>query len=284
MAKSKPKQRKPGALSDSERAYLAANRDSMTVEEMAEALGRNVRTVEKNLLVGKAVAPPGERVEMDVTLKELRRSALYRGVKAEMTDDEVVYFEEQYCRYHRQFREDLTHSEVGSIAKAIRYEVLMHRLGRQAKSFIERAEQTRKMLKAIVAKHASAAEVTKEDRDRAFSLELQADELMKRSAATTSEFVKLESEHDRLMESLRATRKQRVDKSDVGTRDYLSLIRQLTKDDEREREARELEFMRRSISKEVERLSAPFEFPGGASSPLITPETVASKDDDAGQP
>lgn len=263
----------------------------MTTDEIARALNRNVETVKRwmadNVVPGK---PPVTRKEKQQVAKvvirqELRESISWKKLKDEFTDDEIAYFEQEYVALAQQFRDDVLATDEQQIRKAITLDILMRRNMKARKKLlgdIERLdawqERTAKEYKAVKASLAEADRQTREE--FLLNLETQLQSLRAAEQSKTKEFSDLDTRHQRLMEALKATREQRINKVESGKANFIEILRELADEERREIAGRQIAMMGRVTQKEEGRLSSPHKYDDGNEDlPILSAETITKLDE-----
>jgi hypothetical protein len=115
------------------------------------------------------------------------------------------------------------------------------------------------------------------DADKAFalSLETQLQVARKQEQDRTNEYVKLQERLDKLMESLKATRDQRVKQIESSKVSFVEVIKVLNRRDVQEREGRQNELLRMASEVEYERLGRPHRYEDNQEdSPILSADTV----------
>jgi hypothetical protein len=276
-----PKQpTKSGRLSNAEVAFIEANAGRMTPQDIAGKLNRSVNVVLKAMSAKPATPRPPEPETQSSIRLGLKQSAAWKQLVAEFEKDELAYFEEQYVALMDQFSEDkVLPTEENQVFKVIKLDLLKHRNAvkqRRVGREIERLEVTREQLLKL-------QKFNLPDSDEDVRKLQILDELLEKAnslqADLTVEYVKLEEKHQKLMEALKATRQQRVDRIESGKMDFLGLLRSLQEESVRQEGDRYIELMRRATAGELNRLSAHHQY--GDSSydrPILTPDTVGLGD------
>lgn len=266
---------KVGRLKKSEEQYIFAHSEKMAPEEIASKLNRSINQVLKTLskvpTLPKSQSP--KIAELRLGLKE---SALWKTMRAEFDPDELVFFEEQYVALMDQFtqgNEEVLHTEESQLFKVIKFDILKHRNAmrqKRCKKEIERIENVHD----TILKSAPYSKLSTEEKSDLKTLELNMAELLAQQSQFSTEYVKLEEKHQKLMEALKATRQQRIDKIAGSKLDFLGLLRSLGEDIVVEEHDKLNEMMRRATFNEEKRLSQPTIFADGELDiPLLNEKT-----------
>lgn len=272
---------KTGTFTSFEKQYIADNMGKMSLEELAEKMNRSVHSIGKqvsditNIKVDKKVLAT---VEEKAIVNEFEQSIAWRQLKDEFEPDEQKFFMEKYAQLVRQFEsESVMATEDTQICQSIKLEILMHRnLVKQKeiekdKEFLEsrRRQYQRNMFD-------DAAEMAKYQ-----ELSIMIAEKDGMLQSKVKEWGELDSNHGKIMGSLKATRKDRIDKIKDKTTTMLDLIKQLDQEDTREREGRMMESMRIATDKEMVRLGKENEYiEGDVDRPLLNSDTVMMEEEE----
>ncbi len=245
-------ERKRGPLSMEERNYIIKNVHEQSVEEIADVLNRNAAPVEKfiknNDLRGKDSV--GDQDNHEILLSKLRHRPYYYDIRAQLTDEELSYFEKNWVFLIAQFREDVLYSEELSLKQLIIVDVLMNRSMVERRAHQEDANRLQESLDDEMAKHP-------DDRDRDYILNLETQLAFARTSITsyTNEHVKLLKERRDIDKSLKTTRDQRVKRIEDGKTSFSGWLKTLEDEGERVKWGEYAELMRLSLFRAMERLS-----------------------------
>lgn len=278
-----------GPLSDQERAlirsYTAPGPSQMTPREVAKLLNRSegvvCKYIRENLAAAdvKQALPPV--VDKEQIKHSLKRNARWNLLKERFNYRELAFFEQQYAEYVEQFREDVLGTEESQLFQLIELDIMMNRNRAAAKRIRDEAQAAAEELEAL------PRPADRDDAQKARSRELKSDmsELAAAEAAKTTEFLKLKESHEGVLEGLKATRAQRVNRPEHFKETFLDVIRRLQDERTADPEGRRMEFDRRAAEKEAARLSQWHTFEDGKlDQPLLTAETALSDDDAGGAP
>lgn len=268
--------RKKGRLTSAEQAKIdRAFAEGRAPEDVALELRRSpdlikrlMKEMQDRLLVSSVRGPenPGR-----VVLETLRASPVYVQLRQEFDEDELAYFESEYVKLVTQFHEDVLPTEEVQIHNVLRFDIFKQRNSirqNRLRRALERLERERDRL-------LRRDDLSDEERAYVGDLERRIDEYERKQSALTVEYVRCEERHQKLLESLKATREQRVDKIESGKVDFLGKIRQLSDPAVAEREDKFIELMRRAAAAEHVRLGSPQVFADGSvARPFLTPDTV----------
>jgi hypothetical protein len=269
-----PKPRvKTGRLSKAETDYIVANAGRMTPQDIAGKLTRSVDVVLKVLAdLPEPDKGPESPTRSNIRV-ELKQSAAWKQFIEALTAGEVEYAEEQFVAYMEQFR-DVLATEQNQIFKLVHFEILKHRNAvKQKRSLREIARLEREQ--ELVAHKG----MDDDEKEWLLQLDTQLNSANAQQAALANEYVKLEEKHQRLMEALKATRQQRIDRIETGKVNFLDLIKQLAVEETADREGRQAELMRKAAEKEMRRLGTPHRFGDGlVDQPILSADTAEMLD------
>lgn len=274
---------KPGRLSREDEEYILANAGKMTPKEIAEKINRTVEPVKKFIrfhvkpreMIQKGIPIDDKDAERITIRQELRNSVKWARMKEELTKDELKFFEEEYISLMAQFRNDVLATEENQIFDAIKFEVLKTRNMIARRRALDDIERLEKVQADHIGQFASPADMNEKEKDYALQLENQLNIARSNEVARTNEYVKLQERVDKLMQSLKATRDQRVAKIESAKINFIGVIKLLQQKDVQEQEGRQIGLMQLAAEKEYERLGRPHKFEdGNEDSPILSADTV----------
>lgn len=285
------KPRKPGRLSKADRTFIERFKDALPPAELAKKLGRTEKAVldalgratpvpaEVRHAIGTGVdaplpVPPEE--EAPPPASGLRASKAWKHVRQQLLPDEVGYFEEQYEDLMLQFRDDVLATEKTQVFKVIMLSVLMNRVAKEQRDLAAAAADARRRLQPLADKAARGEELSDYEQGQVALLQERLADGFAKQSSLTADFAKLEDKHQKLMDDLKATRKQRVDWKESGKVDFLGAIRVIATDDRARRDSEHfIELTRRAYAAELARLARPHRYADSViDQPVLNCDTV----------
>lgn len=278
MSSKKPP-RKRGQLALEEQQFIRDNIDSLSIEQIAEALNRTIKPVQRYVTESKIGIKSKDEQETDKTLRQKLHAKTF-WVEIEKQFDkstgELQYFEDTWIGLVKQFREDVLPAEELQIKQFITIDILINRSMKERKRHIA---DTEKLQQEVDREYKLPEDVR--DGPKLANLETQLSFARNSIANYTNEYTKLLNEQQKISKDLKATREQRIKRIEDGKSSWIGLIRMLEDEEIREREGREMEIMNMSVEQQVKKLSEYHEYQDGeVDTPLLTPETVQDKQDD----
>lgn len=269
---------KTGRLSKDDERYILTNAGRMTPEKIASNLNRSLEVIDKFIRKNykpKQKVESGEETEIFIIKQELRNSEQWKILESEFTKDELRLFEEQYIKLMNQFKSNVLPTEETQIFQAIKLDILMHRnLAARQRSLqdIQRLEHAQDdFLKA----HSNVNDMDQTDKDFAMALDQQLQAARNAEQFRTTEYVKLHERHGKILETLKATREQRIKDIEDSKESLLGLFKMLQQKDLQEQVGRETELLRLSGEKEYDRLGQLHEYEdGGLDRPILSADTI----------
>ena len=278
MTSNKPP-RKRGQLGLEEQEFIRDNIDSLSIEQIAEALNRTVKPVQRYVTESKIGIKSKDEEETD---KTLRRKLHAKTFWVEITKQfdkstgELQYFEDTWIGLVKQFREDVLPAEELQIKQFITIDILINRSMKERKRHIA---DTEKLQEEVDREYKLPEDVR--DGPKLANLETQLSFARNSIANYTNEYTKLLNEQQKISKDLKATREQRIKRIEDGKSSWIGLIRMLEDEEIREKEGREMEIMNMSVEQQIKKLSEYHEYQDGeVDTPLLTPETIQDKKDD----
>ncbi len=267
-----------GALRDSEKQYIEKHLNDKPIEQIAAELNRSEEIVRKyarlHLGFEENVVAAKEQGRL---IHSLRNSEDWKIVKKQFTSEELQFYEMRYADIVKQFKEDITPTELIQIHQLIKYEILMNR------NLLDR--QTHKLNKEMLNKNLESIReeiAEEEDKDECRRLrelalnhqtQITAMEIAEQNAS--KEYTMLDEKHNKLLEALKSTRAQRIEKNINTNRNWADVIKMLEQRDIQEQENRFLNLFRKATDIEYAKLSKPYQFTEfEADPPILTNETA----------
>jgi IS30 family transposase len=266
--------KKRGQLSLDEEKFIRDSLNTMSIEQIANALNRNIspidRYIEENQLYSLE-----EIDENNVLKRKLHSKTFWQEIIRQFDEDsgELQYFEDTWIGLIKQFREDVLPAEELQIKQFITIDILINRSMKERKRHISETEKLQKLVD-------SEYEKPEDQRDipRLANLETQLSFARNSIASYTNEYTKLLNEQQKISKDLKATREQRIKRIEDGKSSWVGLIRMLEDEEIREKEGREMEIMNMAAQKAKLKLTEYHEFQDSSvDQPFLIPEQL--KDD-----
>ena len=248
-------------LNKSDREYIDKHHQTMSSSEISTLLLKPI------VLIEDYIADIN-----DDNYKNLRSSKAWKQLKQEMDEEELEYFEEQYVKYMAQFREDVLVTEETQIFLVIRFEVMMHRNAKSKRNSGKEIGRLIRMQADFTDRFDPTDIMSDADRNYILNLETQIQAAKASEQARSNEFIKLEEKHQGLLKDLKATRDQRITRIESSKETYLSIIKRLQNEEERDLVGGTMETMKMATRKEEDKLTSPHTFADGSQDmPLLKP-------------
>ena len=276
MEKYKPP-RKRGQLSLDEEKFISDNINTLTIEDIASHLNRNVAPIKRYIGENKLVN--NEDDDSESLRYKLHSKIFWKEIKRQFndTDGELEYFEDTWINLIKQFREDVLPAEELQIKQFITIDILINRSMKERKRHIEETAK----LQGEVDKEYNKPEDTR-DVARLMNLETQLSFARNSIANYTNEYTKLLNEQQKISKDLKATREQRIKRVEDGKSSWVGLIRMLEDEEIREREGKEMAIIGLATDRSKSILQQYHNFQDNTiDRPFLTSETVTeiSKDE-----
>jgi hypothetical protein len=269
--------KKRGQLSLDEEKFIRESILSLSVEQIAHSLNRNIdpvnRYIEENQLYSLH-----EKGENEVLRRKLHSKTFWNEIERQFDSDsgELEYFENTWINLIKQFREDVLPAEEMQIKQFITIDILINRSMKERKRHISETEKLQK----LVDKEYDKSEA---DRDipRLANLETQLSFARNSIASYTNEYTKLLSEQQKIGKDLKATREQRIKRIEDGKSSWVGLIRMLEDETLREKEGREMEILAMATDKAKNQLYSYHSYAdNNVDSPILNAESLEYNDEE----
>ena len=258
---------KKGRISKEEERIIARLIDSMTVEDIAQKLDRDVESIDNFVKRKFRVGISGE----EAAAFSLEDRPYYHELSGQFTDEELELFKYHWSRIIAQFKDDVFPTEELQVVDVIKLELLMNRCLKSNKDNITDMTIFEKMVKEERAKD-------KEDRDQDYilNLERQIAALRASQESLNRDYRELQSKKASMLREMKGTREQRIKRLEDSKQSFVSWVAHLMQDpDTMKKYGIEMEKMRLAMKKEGERLSALHKYEDGTiDQPFLTPDTV----------
>lgn len=277
------RRRKRGKLSVHEMEFISKNAGRMSDEEIGARINKSAEVVRKfRLRTGEVEDVIDEQEMVGLQLRDILRSRQeWKEFKKQFTDEELSWMEGRYVTIMRQFKDDILPTEETQIFMAIKYEILMNRCLRERKIAQENVDEVQSLIDLESRKPEKDAHLI-----QALNQRLQS--WLAQEKTSLRDYNDMQDKYNKLMESLKATREQRIKEIENASESFIGLIRKVLKDKEwRIKEGRTNELFKLAAQKEKERLSQLHQYVDGkVDTPILSHETLVSddvNDDDLGE-
>jgi len=272
---------KKGRFSIIEMDYIRANIKEKGAAEVAKELNRteeSIREFAKRECIHFEEFTPGLEDEAKLIAQELKDTPEWEALKEEFNEKELEYFLYKYTKYVRQFKDDVLATEENQIFQAIKFELLMRRNLRAVKRAQSDVRRMENEITRLIAKYEGK---DMPDNTRTLITNIENQILAARGAmgSRTTEYVKLQEKHSALFKELKATRDQRVSKSENSAKDIFQLLKNMADPRFREKEGRQQTLVKLAVEKEKQRLGDYHTYDDGSlDRQILSAETIGEDD------
>ena len=256
-----------GRISKEEERTIAKLVDSMTPEDIAQQLDRDVESVanfiKRKFKVGLS------KVEMAAYSLEDR--PYWTELKAQFTTDELELFKYHWSRIISQFKDDVFPTEEIQVVDVIKLEILMNRCLKGNKENIEQINTYDHMVR-----DERSRDKDQQDHDYIINLERQMASLRASQESLNRDYRELQAKKGAMLKEMKGTREQRIKRLEDSKLSFTSWVAALMQDPERMKKyGIEMEKMRKAMIKEGDRLASFHKYEDGTvDQPFLTPDTV----------
>lgn len=269
---------KVGNWSKDEIEYIKLNYRKKSLDELAGELERNPKTLKawcrKNLEYDEGDVQ--RELENNFAFN-VRTTPEFLDATELFSEQELKFYEWKFLQTAKQFKEDMTPTEITQIHQMIRYELMMRRsLKEQKDADDERAKTNEYIHKLREMDDGNDPELRGLILD--YTKQLQGFDAASR--ARLDAYHRMATQHAKLMDDLKATRKARIDKIEGSSQRFIDVLKEMELEDRRKAAGEFLELAKRATAKEYKRLGAPHTYlDGSVDRPLLTNETVMENQD-----
>jgi hypothetical protein len=268
--------KKRGQLSLEEEKFIRDNISSLSVENIAEQLNRNIEPINRYVDENQLFAL-NEKGENETLKRKLRSKTFWNEIVRQFDKEtgELSYFEDTWVSLIKQFREDVLPAEELQIKQFITIDILINRSMKERKRHISETEKLQRLVDKEYEKPEDQRDIPK-----LANLETQLSFARNSIASYTNEYTKLLNEQQKIGKDLKATREQRIKRIEDGKSSWVGLIRMLEDEIIREKEGREMEIIAMATDKAKAKLYSYHEYlDHKVDSPILNPEALDYNDE-----
>lgn len=258
---------KKGRISKEEERTIARLVDSLTVEDIAKQLDRDVESIDSFVKRKFKVGLSNE----EAAAFSLEDRPYYYELKSQFTDEELELFKYHWSRIIAQFKDDVFPTEELQVIDVIKLEILMNRCLKGNKDNIQQISTYEAMIN-----DERSRDKDQQDMDYIINLERQTASLRASQESLNKDYRELQTKKAAMLREMKGTREQRIKRLEDSKQSFTSWVAHLMQDPETmKRYGIEMEKMRLSMMKEKERLAAFHKYDDGlVDQPFLTPDTV----------
>lgn len=258
---------KKGRLSKEEIRFISNSLNSLTVDDIAKKLDRDVESIDSFV---KRKLKHGLSIEEEVAF-ELEDRPYWKELEGQFTFEELELFKYHWTRIIAQFKDDVFPTEELQVVDVIKLEILMNRCLKSNKDNINEMSVLEKMIR-----DERALDKDQRDQDYLMNLERQMAALRASQESLNRDYRELQTKKAAMLREMKGTREQRIKRLEDSKQSFTAWIASLMQDPEKlKRYGIEMEKMRMAMKKEEERLSAFHKYEDGQiDQPFLTPNTI----------
>jgi len=256
-----------GRISKEEERFISRNAESMTLEDIAKSLDRDVDSVEQFM---KRKLKHGLSLEEEAAFS-LEDRPYWTELQSQFTSDELELFKYHWSRIIAQFKDDVFPTEELQVIDVIKLELLMNRCLKGNKDNIQQISTYEAMVKDERSK-----DKDDQDLDYIINLERQIASLRASQESLNRDYRELQTKKASMLREMKGTREQRIKRLEDSKQSFISWVANMMQDPETMKQyGIEMEKMKMAMLKEKERLSAFHKYEDGlVDQPFLTPDTV----------
>lgn len=262
---------KIGRLGNDHKDFIQQNAGKMSDAEIAKYIGKTEERVKKFRVEELGI---GEDLSMDKATEAQIRSNLHSKkywpeIRKQLVDDnEIEYFENKWVGYVKQFQSDVLETERSAIEQMIKFEIMNNRLHKKLTELEIDIGNYNKIIGSEKQKNKPNMAKVEECLGNKMAIQATMDQI-------SDDIRKNQQRIDKLNESLKATRKDRITRLENANKGVMGLLAKLMDPDFRDEEGTEIELVRRAVEKEKRRLSEYHEYMDGeVCQPMISTQAI----------
>lgn len=258
---------KKGRISKDEERTIARLVDSMTPEDIAKKLDRDVESITQFI---KRKFKKGLTKE-EFAAYSLEDRPYWIELRQQFTEDELELFKYHWSRIIAQFKDDVFPTEELQVVDVIKLEILMNRCLKGNKENIEQIST----YEAMIGDERSR-DKDQQDTDYIINLERQVASLRASQESLNRDYRELQAKKASMLREMKGTREQRIKRLEDSKQSFTSWVAAMMQDPERmKRYGIQMEKMRAAMKNEQERLAQFHKYDDGTvDQPFLTPDTV----------
>jgi hypothetical protein len=256
-----------GRISKEEERTIARLLDSLTPEDIAHKIDRDVESVIDFIK---------RKFRVGVTKEEAAAFSLedrpyWLELQNQFTNDELDLFKYHWSRIIAQFKDDVFPTEELQVIDVIKLELLMNRCLKSNKDNIEQVNIYDKLLK-----EERAYDRDQQNQDTIINLERQMASLRAAQESLNKDYRELQAKKGSMLREMKGTREQRIKRLEDSRQSFTSWVASLMQDPEKIKQyGIEMEKMKLAMKKEEERLGQFHKYEDGlVDQPFLTPDTA----------
>lgn len=265
--------KKRGQLSLDEEGFIRDNVNSLSMEQIAEALNRTEAPIRRFITENALLVNEETRKEQEMIRLMLHSKTFWPEILKQFDEEngELTLFENTWIGLIKQFKDDVLPAEELQIKQYITLEILLNRCMEDRKRHVKEIDRLQKGVD-------KEYEKTEDQRDlpRLTSMETQLSFARNALSNYTNEWTKLSKEAQNISKDLKATREQRIKRIEDGKSSWTGLVKMLEDEAIREKEGREMELYKLATNKVKEaKLHAYHQYiDGTVDRPFLTADSV----------
>lgn len=263
--------KKRGQLSLDEEKFIRDNINTLSIENIANQLNRNIDPIKRYIDEEKLFSSE-DKNEYETLKRKLHSKTFWNEILRQFDSDsgELEYFEDTWIGLIKQFREDVLPAEELQIKQFITIDILINRSMKERKRHISETEKLQRLVDKEYEKPEDQRDIPK-----LANLETQLSFARNSIASYTNEYTKLLNEQQKISKDLKATREQRIKRIEDGKSSWVGLIRMLEDEAIREKEGREMEIIALATDKAKNKLYEYHNFADkNVDIPILSPEAL----------
>lgn len=273
MSEIASKRRKFGPWKKADKDFIAANCDTMSVNDIAEVIDRDPESVSKYIrkTLGLRIAKANKKnVNIFSNGTEIEKSFIWATLQQEFSEDELKTFLYHWGRIITQFKDDVFPTEEMQIVDTIKLEILQGRCLKKQQEVIRRLNEIQNEINELTQEDATT------NAQRIDNLEHQSLPLRQSLDNYADEFNALLQRKSAMLKELKATRDQRLKRIEDSKQTFTGWMSEImTNVSLRKELGIYIEKHRLATNVEELRLTEPLKYADGdIDLPLLTAETL----------
>jgi hypothetical protein len=240
-----------------------------TIDHIAVLINRSPNTVQNAVDKIRGAAPTPHSSSL---VEQLQTRQEWKKWQQQFTKDELEQFKTHYVQLMGQFDNNVKPTEELQVFQVITLIILIDRTLSEQKQALESMERVQTQI--------NKARKANRD-DEVMMLEAQYEGYRAVQKTCADKYKTYSDKQDKLLQSLKSTREQRLKNHEDSDKSWIGLIKWLSEEENRERSGKEMELMRLAALEERKKMMAPHTYiDGTVDRPLLSHESYVEVPDE----
>ena len=258
---------KKGRWTDEEKAWFKKNINRLTDEELSAKLDRSIESIKeakKRHNIGTT--------RLDIEQK-FEQSHQWKLLNDELTEEEMEFFTTEFAHLTNQFQGDILPIEESQMFILVKNSVMQHRVMAEKKRSEADLVKARKIILDTLRNMGPTP--TEEEKQKVSDLKSYTAQLESANKMRTAEYLNLTESYRKILNDLKATRNQRLEKVENNRKTFIDTLKYLDEKRNKDKEGEFLEMFKKGVKKEYAHLTSYHTYADGEmEKPILNVDTM----------